>query len=126
MDERSNKLKEIILRRYPSIRAFAREAWIPHGTLVSALNHGIDGMAWGKLEYICRFLNIDAVYLEPVSRGDTAAGEMEKRLLAYYNRLNDLGRAKVEEYVKDISRISAYEEKLMADKEKPVISERER
>ncbi len=45
MDEQPNKLKEIILRRYPSIRVFAREAEIPHGTLVSALNHGIDGMA---------------------------------------------------------------------------------
>ncbi len=47
MDERSQKLKEIILQKYPSIRAFAREAEIPHGTLVSALNHGIDGIAWG-------------------------------------------------------------------------------
>lgn len=111
MDERSNKLKEIILGRYPSIRAFAREARIPHGTLVSALNHGIDGMAWGKLDYICRFLDIDAASLEPVIRVESATGEMEKRLLAYYNRLNALGRAKVEEYVKDISRIAAYEEK---------------
>lgn len=118
MDERSQKLKEIILQKYPSIRAFAREAEIPHGTLVSALNHGIDGMAWGKLDYICRFLDIDATDLEPVCHVENTASEMEKRLLAYYNRLNDLGRAKVEEYVKDISRIAAYEEKIIVDKSK--------
>ena len=111
MDERSQKLKEIILQKYPSIRAFAREAEIPHGTLVSALNHGIDGMAWGKLDYICRFLDVDAIDLEPARHGKTATSEMEKRLLAYYNQLNDLGRAKVEEYIKDISRIAAYEKK---------------
>lgn len=116
MDERSKKLKEIILQKYPSIRAFAREAEIPHGTLVSALSHGIDGMAWGKLDYICRFLDIDATDLEPVRHEENTAGEMEKRMLAYYNRLNDLGRTKVEEYVKDISRIAAYEAKTAADK----------
>lgn len=44
---------------------------------------------------------------------------MEKRLLAYYNRLNDLGRVKVEEYVKDISRIAAYEEKAASTKQSP-------
>lgn len=116
MDERSKKLKEIILQKYPSIRAFAREAEIPHGTLVSALSHGIDGMAWGKLNYICRFLDIDATDLEPVRHEENTAGEMEKRMLAYYNRLNDLGRTKVEEYVKDISRIAAYEAKTAVDK----------
>lgn len=116
MDERSQKLKEIILQKYPSVRAFAREAEIPHGTLVSALNHGIDGMAWGKLDHICRFLDIDAIDLEPIRHEEDAASEAERRLLAYYNRLNDLGRAKVEEYVKDISRIAAYKEKI---EEKP-------
>ena len=125
MDEQPNKLKEIILRRYPSIRVFAREAEIPHGTLVSALNPGIDGMAEGKLEHICRFSDIDAIYLEPISRRETAVSEMEKRLLAYYNRLNDWGRVKVEEYVKDISRIAAYEEKAASHKAKSAISKRE-
>lgn len=50
---------------------------------------------------------------------------MEKRLPAYYNRLNDLGRVKVEEYVKDISRIAAYEEKAASHKAKSAISKRE-
>jgi len=50
---------------------------------------------------------------------------MEKRLLAYYNRLNDLGRVKVEEYVKDISRIADYEEKAASHKAKSAISKRE-
>ena len=110
MDLRSEKLKEIILRHYPSIRAFAREVDIPHGTLVSALNHGIDGMAWSKLNQICKYLQIDAENLEPLP--ESLKGEQmddhAKRLLAYYQQLNDTGRAKVEEYVKDISRIERY------------------
>ena len=81
MDERSQKLKEIILQKYPSIRAFAREAEIPHGTLVSALTHGIDGMAWGKLDHICRILDINATDLEPVCHVENVMSEMEKRLL---------------------------------------------
>ena len=110
MDLRSEKLKEIILRRYPSIRAFAREVDIPHGTLVSALNHGIDGMAWSKLNQICKYLQIDAENLEPLpeSLKEEQMDAQAKRLLAYYQQLNDTGRAKVEEYVKDISRIERY------------------
>lgn len=110
MDLRSERLKEIILRRYPSIRAFAREVNIPHGTLVSALNHGIDGMAWSKLNQICKFLNIDAENLEPLPEDlqEEQLDEQARRLWAYYRCLNDTGRAKVEEYVKDISRIENY------------------
>lgn len=116
MDSRSEKLKEIILRQYPSIRAFARETGIAHGTLVSALNNGIDGMAWSKLNQICKFLQIDAESLEPLTRMEnsedksTAEGEVDNRnrFLAYYHILNSTGQAKVEDYVKDLARISAY------------------
>ena len=56
MDERSEKLKSIILQQYPSVRMFAQE----------------------------------------------------KRILAYYNLLNDNGRRKVEDYLKDMGQIPAY------------------
>ena len=66
MDSRSEKLKKEILRQYKSIRAFAKEAEIPHGTLVSALNNNIDGMAWGKVNKICMVLGLDPVTLDPL------------------------------------------------------------
>lgn len=59
MDEKTEKLKQTIKREYKSVRSFAKEVGIPHGTLVSALNNGIDSMAFGKVYQICRFLNLD-------------------------------------------------------------------
>lgn len=108
MQERSEQLKEIILQQYSSIRMFAQEVGIPHGTLVSALNNGIDGMAWGRLNAICQKLKIDPVNLEPICMDAGANTAEEKRLLAYYDLLNAEGKAKVEAYLKDISMISAY------------------
>lgn len=65
MDTKSEVLKSEILKKYKSIRAFAKEAGIPHGTIVSALNNGIDGMAWGKVTRICECLNLDPITLSP-------------------------------------------------------------
>lgn len=108
MDVRSEKLKTIILQQYPSVRMFAQEAGIAHGTLVSALRNGIDGMAWVKLNQICQKLQIDPVDLEPIHQSEEAMTAQERRILAYYNLLNDSGREKVEEYLKDIGQIPAY------------------
>ena len=108
MDERSEKLKLIILQQYPSVRMFAQKVGIPHGTLVSALNNGIDGMAWGRLNQICKCLQIDPVSLEPLYQNTDEISENEKRLLAYYHLLNDTGRAEAEEYLRDISMIAMY------------------
>lgn len=66
MDSKSEKIKSEILKKYPSVRAFARETGIPNGTIVSALNNGIDGMAWSKVNQICSYLNLDPATLEPL------------------------------------------------------------
>lgn len=108
MSERSDKLKEIILQQYTSVRAFAQEVGIPHGTLVSALNNGIDGMAWGRLNLICEKLQINPVNLEPIGMNLDAKTQEQKRLLAYYELLNEEGKRKAESYLKDISMIPAY------------------
>lgn len=111
MQTRADKLKEIILQQYPSVRMFAQEVGIPHGTLVSALNNGIDGMAWGRLDAICRKLQIDPVNLEPICENSDTNTAGEKRLLAYYDLLNAEGKAKAEAYLKDISMIPMYYER---------------
>ena len=44
-------LKKEILRQYRSVRQFAMEMNIPYSTLVTALERGIEGMAYGTADY---------------------------------------------------------------------------
>ena len=99
--DKTLKLKNAILKDYPSIREFARQSGIPHGTIASALNKGIEGMAWSRVVIICDLLNIDYVTFEP--RIPDNIPEQEKRLLAYYSRLSDVKKNKVIQYIEDIS-----------------------
>ena len=55
MDSYASKtliLKKAILSRYKSIRQFAGEMEIPYSTLVTALERGIEGMAYSTAK-IC-------------------------------------------------------------------------
>ena len=42
-------LKGVILSRYKSIRQFAVEMNIPYSTLITALERGVDGMAYSTV-----------------------------------------------------------------------------
>lgn len=64
MDRKTELIRDEILKQYPSIRAFARESGIPNGTIISALNNGIDGMAFAKVVKMCECLGIDPVSFE--------------------------------------------------------------
>ena len=46
-------LKKEILRQYRSVRQFAMEMNIPYSTLVTALERGIEGMAYGTVIKMC-------------------------------------------------------------------------
>lgn len=70
MDSKSERIKAEILKKYPSVRAFARETGIPNATIVSALNNGIEGMAWSKVNQMCYFLGLDNTTLEPLPDSD--------------------------------------------------------
>lgn len=97
----TEKIKREISRQYPSVRAFAKECGVAHGTIVSALNNGIEGMAWGKVRTICECLQIDCMNFEPL-RQSNSLNEKEQRLLAYYSRLSERGKDKTLEYMQDI------------------------
>jgi len=101
LSEKTLRIKECISEKYPSVREFARQSGIPHGTIVSALNNGIEGMAWSKVIRMCDCLQIDCVTFEPVE--PKALDDTHRRLLAYYDRLDDRKKEKVFEYIKDIS-----------------------
>ena len=100
LSENTLKVKKMILAKYPSIREFARQTGIPHGTIVSALNNGIERMAWSRVVKICDVLDLDCVTFEPRVPGELS--DMERRLLAYYTRLNETKKGKVLQYIEDI------------------------
>lgn len=100
--DKTARLKELIAQQYPSLRAFAIDAGIPYGTMVSALNNGIEGMSYGKVKTICECLNIDCGTFDPLVVNEEMSSE-EKRMLSYYSRLDDVKKKKVLEYINDIS-----------------------
>lgn len=101
--DKTEQIKSIILKKYPSIRAFATDSGIPHGTIVSALNKGIESMSYGKVLKLCDTLQIDCGSFEPLNVEATSLNSDEKRLLAYYKVLDDRKRNKVLDYIDDIS-----------------------
>ena len=52
-------LKKEILRQYRSVRQFAMEMNIPYSTLVTALERGIEGMAYGTVIKMCDKLSLN-------------------------------------------------------------------
>ena len=56
---REFKLRNIILDRYGSLRAFAIEADIPYSTLTTLLSRDIGGASFDTVIQICNKLKID-------------------------------------------------------------------
>lgn len=56
---REQKLRNLILDRYPSLRQFAVEADIPYSTLMTLLTRGIGGSGFDTVIHICKVLGID-------------------------------------------------------------------
>ena len=56
---RELKLRNIILDRYDSLRAFALDADIPYSTLTTLLSRDIGGASFDTIIQICKKLNID-------------------------------------------------------------------
>ena len=78
-------LRKEILRQYKSVRAFALDMNIPYSTLVTALDRGVEGMAYGTVIKMCDRLSLNPVdfsYLEK----DASLGALvlENRVMQYY------------------------------------------
>ena len=89
-------LKKEILRQYRSVRQFAIEMNIPYSTLVTALDRGIDGMAYGTVIKMCDKLRLNPVDFSSLER-DASLGAvlLENRVMQYYVKLNQEGRDKI-------------------------------
>ena len=56
---REQKLRNLILDKYPSLRQFALEADIPYSTLMTLLSRDVGGASFDIIIKICRQLNVD-------------------------------------------------------------------
>ena len=102
-------LKREILRQYRSIRQFALELNIPYSTLVTALERGIEGMAYGTVIKMCDKLSLNPVNFTSLENEDTlGAMLLENRVMQYYMKLNQEGRDKVLDLMEDFLQIEKY------------------
>ena len=60
---REQRLRNLILDRYQSLRRFAMEADIPYSTLMTLLSRDLGGASFDVVMKICRTLGIDPMEL---------------------------------------------------------------
>ena len=103
-------LKKEILTQYKSVRQFAIEMQIPYSTLVTALDRGIEGMAYGTVIKMCDKLNLNPVDFSSLEKG-ASLGEkiLENRVMQYYVKLNKTGRKKILELMDDYMQLEKYQ-----------------
>ena len=102
-------LKVEILRQYKSVRQFALEMKIPYSTLVTALDRGIGGMAYGTVIMMCDKLNLNPVDFTSLEEGqDLGERIVENRVMRDYLKLNKVGRKKLLDYMGDLALLGKY------------------
>ena len=105
-------LKKEILGQYRSVRQFALEMNIPYSTLVTALERGIEGMAYGTVIKMCDKLSLNPVDFSSLERDASLGAQLlENRVMQNYVKLNQAGRDKVLELMDDFVQIDKYKAK---------------
>ena len=104
-------LKAEILKQYKSVRQFAIDMEIPYSTLVTALDRGIEGMAYGTVIRICDKLSLNPVDFSSLEKGEVLGEKLlENRVMQYYIQLNKRGRKKILEMMEDYVQLDKYTE----------------
>ncbi len=102
-------LKKEILAQYKSVRQFAIDMNIPYSTLVTALDRGIEGMAYGTVIRMCDKLNLNPVDFTTLERGSDLGDKIvENRVMQQYLSLNKTGRKKALDIMVDLNCIDKY------------------
>ncbi len=105
-------LKKEILSQYRSVRQFAMEMGIPYSTLVTALERGIEGMAYGTVIKMCDKLSLNPVDFSSLERDASLGAQLlENHVMQYYVKLNQTGRDKILELMDDFVNIDKYKAK---------------
>lgn len=104
-------LKAEILKQYKSVRQFAIDMEIPYSKLVTALDRGIEGMAYGTVIRICDKLSLNPVDFSSLEKGEVLGEKLlENRVMQYYIQLNKRGRKKILEMMEDYVQLDKYKE----------------
>ena len=104
-------LKQEILKQYKSVRQFALEMEIPYSTLVTALDRGIEGMAYGTVIRMCDKLSLNPVDFSTLEKGEVLGDKiLENRVMQYYIQLNKKGRKRILEMMEDYVQLDKYRE----------------
>lgn len=107
---KAETLKAEILSQFKSVRQFAIEMEIPYSTLVTALDRGIEGMAYGTVIKICDKLNLNPVDFTPLDKKSALGTKiLENRVMQYYVKLNKVGRKKALELMEDYAQLDKYQ-----------------
>lgn len=105
-------LKKEILKQYRSVRKFSLELKIPYSTLVTALERGIEGMAYGTVIKMCDKLNLNPVDFTPIEKDSSLGARLlENRVMQSYMKLNQEGRDKIMDLMDDFAQIDKYKVK---------------
>lgn len=67
---REQKLRNLILDSFPSLRQFAVEADIPYSTLMTILSRDIGGASFDAVIKICRTLQLDPMEIYMTAEED--------------------------------------------------------
>ena len=104
-------LKQEILKQYKSVRQFAIDMEIPYSTLVTALDRGIEGMAYGTVIRMCDKLSLNPVDFSTLEKGEVLGEKiLENRVMQYYIRLNKKGRKRILEMMEAYVQLEKYRE----------------
>ena len=113
------QLKQLILSKYSSLKAFSDHVGISNSTIDSIIKRGVKNANINNIITICRALNIDVDELANgniISRNIKSMAYREKSLITKYRQLNADGQNKVDEYTTDLVDSGKY-----AIAEQPVI-----
>lgn len=108
---KEDMLKSSILKQFKSLRQFCLEQKIPYSTLMTALDRGIDGMAYGTVMRICDVLSLNPVDFTSVESDDKLSSKiLENKVMSNYLKLNNIGKKRVMELMEDYSQLPKYTE----------------
>lgn len=107
------KLKEIILNKYKSLREFTMKIGMPYSTMDTILKRGVDKANIINILKICDELDISADKLaigiiESKNSIPQNLSQDETKLLTNYNKLNDIGKKEANKRVAELTCIPMY------------------
>lgn len=84
---------------------------IPYSTLSTALDRGIDGMAYGTVVKMCNDLSISPIDFSPLENSSFVNEQIyENKIMQRFVRLNRRGRGKIVEMMDDYLELDKYTE----------------